>query len=166
MSGAWIMLPLGLINISSSLLNALGLEMKSLKNYILGAILMLLSLIFLPKFIGVKSLAFSMGICTLTASILNIKMLNKHLGGKIKILKPLLTMIIFMIPTAAITSFISNILVNFIPLFFVLMISCLIGALFFVLLCVIFNVINLHAFLVSFKEKYKIKIAKKSSSKA
>src|SRR5699024_9884158 len=46
-SAAWIMLPLGLTNISSSILNALGLEMKSLKNYILGSILMLLSIWFL-----------------------------------------------------------------------------------------------------------------------
>lgn len=163
-SGAWIMLPMGLVNISSSLLNALGLEMKSLKNYILGAILMLLSLWFLPKFVGVKALIYAMGLCTLTASVLNIIMLNKHCGGKIKILRPIILMLVFIIPTASIVSFISNILVNFLPLFFVLAISCIVGAVFFVLLCLIFNVVNLQAFVVTLKEKYKIKINKKQTN--
>ena len=41
-SSAWIMIPIGITSITSSILNALGYEIKSLKNYVVGAVLMLI----------------------------------------------------------------------------------------------------------------------------
>ena len=146
-SSAWVMLPVGLTGLTASLLNAVGLEMKSLKNYIVGAIMMLLSLWFLPKYIGVRAMVFGLGICTSIASALNILMLKKSHIKNIKVLKPLLLMIAFILPTSAIVSFVSNILNNFFPLFFTLAISCILGCIIFVLLCIIFNVINIKYFL-------------------
>ena len=159
------MLPVGLTGLTASLLNAVGLEMKSLKNYVVGAIMMLLSLWFLPKYIGVRAMIFGLGICTSIASALNILMLKKSHIKNIKVLKPLLLMIAFILPTSAIVSFVSNILNNFLPLFITLAISCILGCIIFVLLCIIFNVINIKYFLVRFKEKYKTKINSKKSIK-
>ncbi len=156
-SSAWIMLPLGLTNISSSILNALGLEMKSLKNYILGSILMLLSIWFLPKYIGVRAIIVGMGICMTLASILNIKMISKATNAKLNIFKPLFKALLCCLPVAALVSFITGILNNFIPLFFNLAISCTLGGICFVLLCEVFGLINISTCMIEVKNKLKIK---------
>ncbi len=156
-SAAWIMLPLGLTNITSSILNALGLEMKSLKNYILGTIFMLFSIWFLPKYIGIRAVIVGMGVCMTLASILNIRMISKATNCKLNILKPMLKAILCCIPVSALVSFTSNLLANFLPLFFNLAISCSLGAIFFVLICAVFGLINISAFLFEIKQKLKFK---------
>ena len=156
-SAAWIMLPLGLTNISSSILNALGLEMKSLKNYILGSILMLLSIWFLPKYIGVRAIIVGMGVCMTLASILNIRMISKATKCKLDIFKPMAKAIFCCLPVSALVSFITGILNNFIPLFFNLAISCTIGAIFFVLLCASMGLINISTCFIEIKKKFKFK---------
>lgn len=156
-SAAWIMLPLGLTNISSSILNALGLEMKSLKNYVLGSILMLLSIWFLPKYIGVRAIIVGMGICMTLASILNIRMISKATKCKLNILKPMVKTLLCCIPVAALVSFLTGILNNFMPLFFNLAISCSVGAVFFVLLCTVFGLINISTCFIEIKKKFKFK---------
>lgn len=150
-SAAWIMIPIGLTNVTSSILNALGLEVKSLKNYIIGAIMLLLCVWFLPKYIGVKALIWGMGICTGTASILNIRMIKKKCNTKLKLVKPLFLMCALTIPVAALTSFLANILSNYFTLFFTLAITCSIGAILFILLCMVFNLIDYNAWFVKFK---------------
>ena len=156
-SAAWIILPLGLTNISSSILNALGLEMKSLKNYILGSILMLLSIWFLPKYIGVRAIIVGMGVCMTLASILNIRMISKATKCKLDIFKPMAKAIFCCLPVSALVSFITGILNNFIPLFFNLAISCTIGAIFFVLLCASMGLINISTCFIEIKKKFKFK---------
>lgn len=78
------MIPLGLAQISSSILNAVGLEMKSLKNYVISSAFLILSIFFLPKYIGTYSLILGYFFMSLTSACMNISMLYKrgliHLG--------------------------------------------------------------------------------------
>lgn len=155
-SAAWIMIPIGLTNVTSSILNALGLEVKSLKNYIIGAIMLLLCIWFLPKYIGIKALIWGMGICTATASILNIKMIKRKTNAKLKLIRPFALICSFIIPVAALTSFTANILQNFFTLFFNLAITCTLSAICFALLCIIFNLVDYQAWFIKlniFKNK-------------
>lgn len=75
---AILMLPMGLSQITSSILNAIGLELKSLKNYTISAILLILSILFLPKFIGTYSLVAGYLLMSTTSTILNFMMLSKR----------------------------------------------------------------------------------------
>lgn len=154
---AWVILPLGLTNISSSLLNSLGYEIKSMRNYILGAIIMLLSIWFLPLIIGINALVWGFGICFVITSILNLKMIGKIVGGKINILKTMFVQLLFVIPSASICAFVSGILANFLPLFFNLMISCGVCALFYFSLCIVFNQIEINSIVIKIKKKFYIK---------
>ena len=165
-SSAWIMIPMCLTNITSSILNAVGLEIKSCKNYIIGAILMLVCIWFLPKYIGINSLAWAMGLCFLTSAILNLRMIKQKVCPNIKYGKKLVYMLIFCIPTMSICCFLTNLLNHIFPLFFNLAISCFVGVIFFVLLCVIFNVFNIQSVIVWFKEKTKNKYKKIKHKKA
>lgn len=158
---AWIMLPLGLTNISSSLLNSLGYEVKSMRNYILGAIILILSIWILPKYIGINSLIFGFGALFLSTCIFNLIMLRKIIGGSLNITKYLILSLIFILPSASICSLLTNLLNNFIPTFFTLAISCSVGAIFYLLLCAMFNLVELKTITCNIKQKLKYKIIKK-----
>lgn len=155
---AWIMLPLGLTNITSSLLNSLGYEIKSMKNYILGAIIMMLSIWFLPKVMGINALIWGFGICFIITSLLNIKMIKKIIGSNLGIKKYLVLSIIFILPSASICSMLTNIISNFLPNFFAIAIGCIIAIIFYVLLCMVFNLVEFDFI----KSKLKVKLLKKN----
>lgn len=162
---AWVMLPLGLTNITSSLLNSLGYEVKSMKNYVLGAILLILSIWILPKFVGINSLIFGFGSLFTITSILNIRMLKNIVGESLNISKFLWLSIIFILPSASITSLVCNLMLNFTTKFFALAISCTLGTIFYVLLCLIFNLIEVKSIAVAIKQKFNKKIFKKRKKK-
>ena len=156
-STAWIVLPMALTNITSSMLNALGMEVKSFVNYLVGSVFLFLSIWFLPSVIGIRALIVGMGTCVSITSILNIWMIKRKTKIKLNILKPFVLMALFTIPSAAITFFTTNLLTDVIPLFFNLAISCGLGAVMFLIQCSIFNLINVKAMFVEAK---KIKIKK------
>lgn len=72
------MLPLGISQITSSILNAIGLEIKSLKHYVISSLLLVVSIVFLPKYIGTYSLIVGYLLMSTTSSIFNISMLKKR----------------------------------------------------------------------------------------
>lgn len=157
---AWMMIPIGLTNVTSSILNALGYEIKSLKNYILGAIILLLSIWFLPKYIGINALIWGMGFCMSIASLLNIRMITKITKTKLNFLKPFIIICLLIIPVAALTSFTANILGNFFTPFFNLAVTCSLGAVCFALLCMVFKLIDLQSWFIKFVPKRKNKSLK------
>lgn len=157
---AWIMIPIGLTSITSSILNTLGYELKSMKNYVVGAVLMLLSIWFLPEFIGINAVVVGMGLCMTIASVLNLKMINTVISPKIKIGSQIFWISVCSLPVASLTSFLTNLLGYFMPLFFNLAISCTVGAIFFVLLCQVFDLIDIRIWIVQAKQKFGEKIKK------
>ena len=158
---AWIMIPIGLTNITSAILNTLGYEVKSMKNYILGGVIMLLCIWFLPKYIGIHSVLVGMGVCMVLSSALNIKMINKITTSKVKIAKPLLLISLCSIPVASLVSFSTSLLAHFLPMFINLAFSCGLGLVGFLLVCQVFDLIDIKVWFVNIKEHFK----KKSLSK-
>lgn len=162
---SWVMLPLGLTNITSSLLNSLGYEVKSMRNYILGAIVLFVSIWFLPKVIGINALIFGFGICFIITALLNLKMIKKILRIELGLKKYTLISLALVIPSASICSFICGILSNFMSMFFTLAVSCTIATIFYILLCAVFNLIEINSVIVKIKTEIKKKF-KKTRKKA
>ncbi len=160
---AWIIIPLCLTNITSSILNAMGYELKSFKNYIVGAILMLACIWFLPKYIGINSLIWAMGLCFLTSSILNLIMIQKYVC-KINLKKFTFKLLLVSIPSLAFVSFLSGIFNNLLPLFFNLLISCSVGVIVFIILCLAFNIFEISTVIIWLKKVKILKIKKKKKS--
>lgn len=150
---AWIMIPMGLTNISSAILNSVGLEVKSFVNYVVGAVFMFLSILCLTRFLGINALILGMGLSSIVTASLNILMIKRKLKIKIDIKKNLLLFVLFSLPTMAIISFLSSILSYFLPMFFNLVISTGVGVLIFVGLCLVFNVIDISIYMIKIKEK-------------
>lgn len=155
-SSAWIVLPLALTNITSSMLNALGMEVKSFVNYLVGSVFLFFGIWFLPSVIGIKALTIGMGLCVLVTSILNLLMIKRTAKIKLGIFKPFLLMASFCLPCSALTFFVTNLLKDVLPLFFNLAVSCVLGAGMFVLLCKIFGVVNFQTMFSNVK-KFKFK---------
>ena len=150
---AWIMIPMGLTNVSSAILNSVGYEVKSFINYLSGDIFMFLSLIILPKYIGINSLIIGMGMSYVISSTLNILMIRKKLKIRVDIIHKIALLILLSLPTVAITSFTSSLLRFCLPSVLNLAFSCCLGVSIFVVLCLIFNVINFSTFKIVLQEK-------------
>ena len=163
-NAAWVMLPFALLNITSAILNALGLEVRSFVNYLIGSIFMFAGIIFLPQIIGIRAIIWGMGLCVTVAALLNIKMIKKHTNVKLNILKPTIKLALISLPTAALTYFVTSLLSNVMPLFFNLAISCILGAVMFILLSVVFGVFNIQMMFVEFKKIIKVKASKRKNS--
>ncbi len=151
---AWIMVPMGITNITSAILNSVGLEVRSFLNYFIGSIGMIIAVWVLPGIMGINAFAWGMGICTLITSILNCLMIKKKLGVKIKILVPIVKFIIVAIFTSAIVSFLGGLLSLCLYNFFVLLISCSVGMICFVLLCEVFDIFHVKGYVLLIKNKF------------
>lgn len=153
-SFAWTMVPMGITTITSAILNALGMEVKSFKNYVLGSVLLVLCILFLPKYVGIRALGIGLGACMTVTSILNYSLIKKHTRTTFVMAKPLLIMSLLVMPSAAITAFCCGFLINFFTRFFTLAVSCFMGALFFILLCSIFKVVQFEGLIASVKQRW------------
>lgn len=151
---AWIMVPMGITNITSAILNSVGLEVRSFLNYFVGSIGMIIAVWILPGVMGINAFAWGMGICMTITSLLNCLMIKKKLGVKIKILVPIVKFIIVTIFTTAIVSFIGGLLSLCMHNFFVLFISCAVGVMCFVLLCEVLDIFHVKGYVHIFKNKF------------
>lgn len=165
-SAAWVLLPLGITNITSALLNSIGMEVKSFINYLVGAVFMFLGLWFLPSLVGINALVWGMGASYLVTAILNVWMLKRKTHIKLNILKPLTKLMLLIIPSAALTAFVAGICQHIFPLFMTLMLGGIVSVGSFVLLCSVFNVVDIQPLLVMAKNKFKRKVGPQKLNKA
>jgi len=84
-----IMLPMSICMITSSLLNSIGMERKTLLYYVIGAILLLFSVILLPLKIGNYALIVGYFACYTVSAILNVLLLKKICCNKLQFVKKL-----------------------------------------------------------------------------
>jgi len=151
MQGAFLMLPISLANITSSILNALNLEVKSFKNYILGSMLLILSLWFLPPFIEVRALIYGMALCMASVSVLNLRMIIKATNTKFKIIKPIFYMSLFLIPSSLLCSYSYTLFNTFFPNILALLFSASFGIVAFGVLCIVFGFLQIDFWVSKFK---------------
>ncbi|MBE5746184.1 MAG: hypothetical protein E7359_02735 [Clostridiales bacterium] len=159
---AIIMLPMGINNITSSILNSMGLEVKSFIHYVYGSIALILSVIFLPRFFGIYSLAIGLGASLIISSYFNVKMIKKELNIKNLFFKELIKMCLFLIPSILINRWSFNCLINIFTPFFSIAISSILGVIFFVSFCLIFKIFTINGLLINFKN---IRILRKKHKK-
>ena len=152
---AWLMIPLALSNISSTVLNALGMESKSFINYLTGAVVLVIIILSLTQTIGIVSLIVGTGACMTISSAMNISLINKKLQIKTHIVTKIVSMSLLAVPSLLFTIFTFNIFDMFCPKFFALAFGSCAGALSFILLCVMFKVVDLKAMLLEFSKSNK-----------
>ena len=144
--GSILLLPLGVSQITSSILNALGKERNGLIIQACSAIILIVSVIFLPKYIGIYSLVVGFFVMNILTSILNLVAIKKYLTKEPLVI--LVKNLLMCIPASLFALFIDGIcnsatLDNLLSI--MLSSSVSVGSL--VILLLTFNMIDINAFL-------------------
>ena len=139
---AIIMLPLGLSNITSSILNALNLEVRSFVHNIIGGASLILCIVCLSGIMGVDALILGFGLCMSITTILNVIMIKKHTKMSFELTKPLLLMLGFVVLSAMLCHFLCGILCGIMGVFWALVIAGIACLGSFVLLCFLFGLLD------------------------
>lgn len=140
----WLIIPMGISQITTSILNSLNLEVKTFKYYLYSCVVLILSILVLPKYVGIYALMYGMGLSMLLIAILNIIKINKTIQNNNNYLLIIAKLILITIPTTALTKWIYNLIIFIFPKFVSLILCGGISVLMFVILMAIFNVINIE----------------------
>lgn len=140
----WIMIPLNITQITATLLNSLELEKKSMRNFIISAVVLIGLMSVLPIFFGIKGAIISYGVGSSISAIMNIFTLNRCVAVDKSIYKNLMYIILLSVPCALLGFFIFNILEPFINLIVCIGISGVIIFASNIFLFKIFNIINFN----------------------
>ena len=116
-----LLLPMCMSQISTSLLNSLGMERRTLISYFIGAALMLICIIFMPKYMGIYSLILGLLLCYTVNAVIDLIFMRKVCRPKY--IKFLICASLFTIPTVMITQFIFNILNSYSNAFLAMVIA-------------------------------------------
>ena len=108
---AFILLPMCISMITTTVLNSMNCEKKTLIYFFLGAAAMLLSIFTLTKYVGVYSYMIGLAACYIITGALNLRLLSKKCEG-IKFLKYAAQSLIVVVATCAFGSFLNGILVE------------------------------------------------------
>jgi len=135
-------LPITLCNLTSSLLDSLNLEFKSFINYIIGSIVLFVSLISLTPLIGINSVIISFFLSMTTISLLNLLKIKKAVPNfNFKYFSTIFKFILISAPSSLLGSLISQICLHFFNNLISGVIGGLIAILSFSVLC---NILNLY----------------------
>ena len=154
---SFLVLPICLSGVTVSCLNALNLEVKSFINYLIGAIALVICIVFFTTKLGVLSLVWGMACCLGGASMLNIVMLNKFLGDNFFNLKYLTLTILSSLASLLMSRWIYNLCKNIFPMFISLALACIIATISYLIFGLLFNL-----FKFSFTDFKKVIIKKNS----
>ncbi|NLL56765.1 MAG: oligosaccharide flippase family protein [Clostridiales bacterium] len=114
---AFMMLPMCINQLTQSALNATGKEYKAFINYIIGNLLMIAGIYFLPKYLGIYSVCVATMLCLLVNSSLNVIVLKKYTGFSYDFAKYLLKVLLFVLLGAFFTESINRLLYHKLGIF-------------------------------------------------
>ncbi len=150
----WIMIPLGLNQITTTILNSMGREKSTFAFYIISSIIMVAIVIILTKYIGILSITYAIGVSNIILCIMNIVKIKQLLKSKYGLIRLLIWITIICLAVTVLDIFISNLLSRIVPTVFNLIISCSISCIAFLLLSLAFNLININWFKEQMLKKF------------
>lgn len=143
-ASAFLMVFMGLSNISTSILNSIGCEKPALVFVIISGIFMLISIYVLPHFIGIYALLVGFSFVYCLTSILNLILIHKKSAEKPKLLSFFLACALILIPTTLLGYMLEKMLLPLLGTTLTLIASGLIMVLFYVGISFGFNLIDFN----------------------
>lgn len=139
--GSFLLLPLGLSQISTSVLNALSKERKCLLFFFISNALLLVTIAVLTKPLGIYALVVGFGVMSLCSTLLNLFALKKLTSAKFY--RATLLMVIFCVPSSALAKWMFDLLIIKFKTLYSCVIAGGISMLMFGALCVMFKLVDL-----------------------
>ncbi|MBE7061447.1 MAG: hypothetical protein E7382_02785 [Clostridiales bacterium] len=141
-SFSYLMLFMSLSSVTTSILNSMGLENKTLVCFIISSAFMLLSAYFLPSVIGIYSLLVGLTFVYGMSTVLNLFLIGKNCKRKPKYLKFSLYTVAFILPTTVLGFMVEKLLLSSLGTFMTLVVSMAVMVTFMCLLYAIFNLVD------------------------
>ncbi len=157
-----IMLFMSLSSITTSILNSIGLETKTLLFFIVGALGMLASVYFLPSKIGVYALLVGYGVVYFFTSIANLILIKKKCPASVKYKKFLFLSLVFIVFSSILGILLKNIMLKFLGTFLTLLVLAMVLVIITALLYLTFNLIKIETLKLVLFKKIKNKRRKNS----
>ncbi len=161
-SCAILMVPMGLNQICTSMLNALGLELKGLINYAIGAVALFVSIYFLPQYIGVYAIFVGLISMHLITALLSLNMLIKRKLINWQVVMPIGICSLITLPTTLLGLSVYKLFIRFAGMFTSTLISGILTFSFTILLVFVFDLASIKALLIKVKPKHKKQIKLKT----
>ncbi len=149
---SYILLPMSIMQLTQSAINSIGKEYNAFFNYIVGNVVMIVAIIFLPKYIGIYSVAVAMMLSLLIISTLNINTLKKAIDFDLSFIKNLVLVFLLIFPCAYMCYSVNNIISKFFPNIGIF-IGSIIGIGSYFLMCNTVKLVDIKAFLKLRKKK-------------
>ncbi len=143
---SFMMLPICINQLTQSALNSIGLELKAFLNYMAGTVLLVFSIYFLPKFIGIYSVAVASMLSLVVSSILNLLTLRKKTAYRADFLRILVLVLLFVFPCGYFSYSLYGILSHYMR-GFALIVALPMGFAMYVTLCAMTELIDIKAFI-------------------
>lgn len=135
---AWLLIPLSVENIVSSMMNSLDLEVASFVNYLIGSIFLFAILFAFYGHFNIKVLSIGMGVSLTVSTILDVRSIRKKTGISLSFMWTLLKCAGLLLPTVFLTKSLYAIL-PVMPEFFRIAIAGGTGIVFMALLALVFG---------------------------
>lgn len=158
-ASSFLMLFMSISNITTSMLNSIGLENKTLIFFIISALFMLLSIWLLPTYIGIYSLLVGFSFVFGLTSVLNLSLLNKKCVQKPDYLKFLFTVAALTVPAVVFGFLLKNLLLPVLGTFFTLVVCAAVLVVFTLLSYLCFNIVRIDIFKTKIKNVLKTRHA-------
>ena len=139
---AFLMFFMSLSSITTSMLNSIGLENKTLFYYIIGGALMLVCIWFLPSLLGIYSLVLGFFFSYGLTAILNLKLIQKNCQKKPKYKRFLLKSLFILLPTSLFGLMVKKLILSLLGSFLTLILCSGLMIIFYALLSFGFNLIS------------------------
>lgn len=152
---SWMIVPMGLSQITTSMLNSLNLESKTFRYYLYSCVVSILCVIILPKYIGVYALMYAIGLSMLLISILNLITINKTIKSNKTYLGIILKLVVISIPCIYFTNWLYNLILYVFGNFVSIVISGGISIIIFTIMMSVFNIVDITYLSVMYKTKVK-----------
>ena len=143
-ASAILMIFMSLSNISTSMLNSMGLENKTLIYFIIASLFMLVCIWFLPSLIGVYALLVGFALVYVLTTILNLILLNKNCPEKPNYIKFLFSSCLLLIPTTILGLMLEKMLLGSLGTFLTFIVCSIVMIIFNSLLYLGFNLVSFN----------------------
>ena len=130
--GGWILLPMSLTMITTSMLNSMGFEKQTFVFYFIGAGAMLLCILLLPPLLGAYAYVFGLGVSFLVTALCNFCLLLKKCDGFAQLYGKQLKSVflragIAVLPLSVLTALFVTLFSRFLSAFLCMLLSALLG---------------------------------------
>lgn len=152
-ASSYLMILMGTSNVSTSMLNSMGMENRTLIYFIIGMGLMLLSVWLLPPVLGIYSLLVGFTCVYGVTTILNLYTINKICEEKPRCYAFILLSLMFLLPTCILGIMLENLLLPFLGTFLTFLSVSIVLVIFNALLYLVFGLISLDRIKLKLKKK-------------